>query len=95
MSKYYTRACNFYYGSQARKLIKEKKALALNGNSNIAFDHIEIISRDNSKTINLNKIKKLPAIFKKKVKTDLKNISKKKKIFQTLISQNFQTLWEF
>ena len=81
MKKYYTRACNFYYGSQARKLIKEKKALALNGNSNIAFDHIEIISRDNSKTINLNKIKKLPAIFKKKVKTDLKNISKKKKNF--------------
>ena len=81
MKKYYTRACNFYYGIRARKLIKEKKALALNGNHNISFDHIEIISRDNSKTISLKNIKKLPKILKKKIKIDLKNISKRKKNF--------------
>jgi len=81
MKKYYTRACNFYYGIRARKLIKEKKALALNGNHNISFDHIEIISRDNSKIISLKNIKKLPKILKKKIKIDLKNISKRKKNF--------------
>ena len=29
MKKYYTRACNFYYGRYAKKLIKKKKALPL------------------------------------------------------------------
>jgi len=81
MKKHYTRACNFYYGDQAKKLIKKKKALALHGNPNISFDHIEIISRDNSKTINLNNIKKLPISLKKKIKIDLKNITKRKKNF--------------
>ena len=38
MIKYYTRACNFYYGTQAKHLIKQKKALPLCGNKNIAFD---------------------------------------------------------
>ena len=38
MIKYYTRACNFKYGSIARQLIKNNKALPLCGNKNIAFD---------------------------------------------------------
>ena len=45
MRKYYTRPCNFYYGNYAKRLIKSKKALPLAGNFNIAFDHLEIISR--------------------------------------------------
>tara|TARA_B110000014_G_scaffold35893_1_gene22979 strand:- start:254 stop:472 length:219 start_codon:yes stop_codon:yes gene_type:complete len=45
MRKYYTRPCNFYYGNYARKLIKQKKALSLAGNSNIAFDQLEIFKR--------------------------------------------------
>ena len=45
MRKYYTRPCNFYYGKYARKLIKEKKALYLAGNPNIAFDQLEIFQR--------------------------------------------------
>ena len=39
MIKYYTRACNFYYGKQAYLLIAKKKALPLCGNKLIAFDN--------------------------------------------------------
>ena len=44
MRKYYTRACNFSYGLEARDLIKKKLALPLCGNKNIAFKQIEILS---------------------------------------------------
>ena len=36
MKKYYTRACNFYYGNKSRDLVKKKKAFPLNGNKNIS-----------------------------------------------------------
>ena len=49
MIKYYTRACNFYYGSQAKFLIKRKKALPLCGKKNIAFDTLEIFSKKQKK----------------------------------------------
>ena len=42
MQKYYTRPCNFYYGSHAKKLVDNKKALSLAGNPKISFDQIEI-----------------------------------------------------
>ena len=45
MKKYYTRVCNFYYGNISKKLVKQRKTLPLNGNSEISFDHIEILSR--------------------------------------------------
>jgi dihydropteroate synthase len=80
MSRYYTRACNFYYGLKSKTLVKKKKTLPLNGNSEISFDKIEIISRKSSKTINLNKIHKLPISLKKKIKKDIKKISLKKNI---------------
>ena len=80
MSRYYTRACNFYYGLKSKTLVKKKKTLPLNGNSEISFDKIEIISRKSSKTINLNEIHKLPTILKKKIKKDIKKISLKKNI---------------
>ena len=47
MTKYYTRACNFYYGINAKLLIKKKLALPLCGDKNIAFDKVEIITRKN------------------------------------------------
>ena len=46
MAKYYTRSCNFYYGKLAYQLIKKKKALPLCGNKRIAFDKLEIFSRN-------------------------------------------------
>ena len=45
MPRYYTRACNFYYGINAKLLIKKRLALPLCGNKNIAFDKVEIITR--------------------------------------------------
>ena len=68
MKKYYTRVCNFYYGNISKKLIKQKKTLPLNGNIEISFDKIEILSRDLSKTIHIKEINKLPRFLKKKIK---------------------------
>ena len=45
MSKYYTRACNFYFGSESKKKIKKKQSISLNGNNLISFDKLEIINR--------------------------------------------------
>ena len=52
MSRYYTRACNFYYGNQSKKLVNKKKSIPFNGIKEISFDQIEIITR-NSKKKNL------------------------------------------
>jgi len=80
MRKYYTRACNFYYGVYAKNLIKKKLALPLCGNKNIAFDNIEILSRHKKKKlINIKNIKKLPNQIKKIVLNDLKKITVKRK----------------
>ena len=81
MKKYYTRVCNFYYGTTSKKLIKQKKTLPLNGNPKISFDHIEILSRNSKKKIHIKDIKKLSKFFKVKIKNDLKKIIKKKKNF--------------
>ena len=69
MSRYYTRVCNFYYGSKSRSLVKEKKALPLNGNNKISFDKVEIISRKSIKKISIKKINSLPNKIKKILKT--------------------------
>ena len=80
MKKYYTRACNFYYGTSAKNLIKKKLALTLCGNADIAFDSIEILSRNNpTKRINIKNIKKLSKQIKKIVLVDLKKITFKRK----------------
>ena len=93
MIKYYTRACNFKYGSTARRLIKRKLALPLCGNKNISFDEIEIITRNknniSSKIINYKKINLLSTSQKKKIEQDLKKIIKKRKNF--LKNVNFFT----
>ena len=89
MKKYYTRACNFYYGINSQRLINKKKALPLNGNLKISFDHIEILSRNSNKLIHIKEIKNLSSKLRKKVNKDLINISKKKKNFSNL---NFKNL---
>ncbi len=85
MIKYYTRACNFYYGHKASQLIKDSKALPLCGTKRIAFDKIQIFKRLNnkvtSKVIEINKVKLLNTKLRKKVKEDLKKISSKRKNF--------------
>ena len=80
MSRYYTRVCNFYYGSKSKALIKKTKSLPLNGNNLISFDEIEIISRKSIKKLSIKKINNLPNLLKKIVKKDIKIITKKKNL---------------
>jgi len=86
MRKYYTRPCNFFYGSNSKKLIKKNFSLPLCGESSISFNQVEIYERNNndvkSKIININNIKKLPSIVKKKVSEDLKKITAKRKFLK-------------
>ena len=89
MPKYYTRVCNFYYGSISKILVKKKVSLPLNGNNEISFDQIEIITRNSKKKISIHKLSKLSKFLKKKVSFDLKKITSKKKNFAKL---NFQKL---
>ena len=84
MSRYYTRACNFYYGNLSKKLVKDKKSIPLNGSNLISFDCIELITRKSKKKVPVYKISSLPRSIKKKVLLDLKNITQKKKNFSNL-----------
>ena len=54
MDRYYTRACNFYYGASSKKLINLKKTLPLNNRKDISFDHIEIITRKSIKKLSIH-----------------------------------------
>ncbi len=91
MIKYYTRACNFYYGSISKEKIKKKLALPLNGNNLISFDSVEIITRKYKKKIHIREIKKQSSKIKKKIKEDIKLITRKKK-FKGLDFSNFPIL---
>ena len=88
MNRYYTRACNFYYGKNSRKLINLKKTLPLNNRKDISFDNIQIISRNASRKISIHGINKLPNYLKKQVKRDLLNITKKVKSFLNINFNN-------
>ena len=76
MRRYYTRACNFYYGKSSKNLISKKKKLPLNGNKEISFDYIEIISRKSKKKVPINSFARLVKSLKKQILLDLK-IAKK------------------
>ena len=86
MKKYYTRACNFFYGSISKNLIKKKLSLPLCGDKSISFNQIEIFTRDKKKTIskiiNIKNINKLPLVIKKKILADIKKITAKRKFLQ-------------
>ena len=79
MPRYYTRACNFYYGNISKSLVRNKKSLPLNGNSQISFDQIELISRKSKKVVSINKLNTLSKPLKEKINNDLKIITLKKK----------------
>ena len=84
MSRYYTRVCNFYYGSKSKFLTNQKKTIPLNGSKEISFDKVEIITRKSIKQIPIKNIDSLPNQLKKIVKRDIKIISKAKKNFGSL-----------
>ena len=79
MPRYYTRVCNFYYGNKSIKFVKEKKTLPLNGHKEISFEKIEIITRNSKKKIFIKEINNLPMGIKKKIKKDIKIVTRKKK----------------
>ena len=82
MTKYYTRACNFFYGHYSRQLVKKKLTLPLCSDNSISFNQIELFSRNKkivkTKIIDLKGIKKLPKKIKIKITEYLKNITSKR-----------------
>ena len=86
MKKYYTRACNFFYGSYSKELIKKKLALPLCGDASISFNKIELFIKENnrvkSKILNIKSINKLPILIKNKINQDIKKIIKKRKFLR-------------
>ncbi len=91
MDKYYTKPCNFYFGKQSEKKVKNKQSLPIGGNRSISFDTIEIVSRKNKKLINIKKISKLSKNLRKKINSDILNI-KKRKNFKNLKLTNLPIL---
>ena len=89
MTRYYTRACNFYYGNESKVLLRKKETLPLNGLQEISFDCIEIFTRKSKKKISIKNVKKLSKSLQKQIIFDLKKITSKNKNFSNL---NFQKL---
>ncbi len=81
MPRYYTRACNFYYGNSSIKLVNKKKTLPLCQKKEISFDQIEILTRKSRRRVFINQIKNLSVSLRKKISQDLKKIKSKKKNF--------------
>ena len=81
MFRYYTRACNFFYGNHSIKLVNQKKTLPLCKKKEISFDQIEIITRKSKRRISINQIKNLSKLQRKKINFDLKKIKLKRKNF--------------
>ena len=86
MNKYYTRACNFYYGKLSKKLVRSRKTLPLCGGKEISFDKIEIFTKNKrivkSRLIDIKKINFLPKKIKIKVLEDIKMIALKRKFLK-------------
>ena len=84
MRRYYTRACNFYFGKHSKILINKKKSIPLHQIKEISFDHVEIITRKKIRRISINKIRNLSKKLKTKINSDLKKIRSKKSNFSNL-----------
>ena len=78
MQRYYTRACNFYFGNHSKILVNKKQSIPLHKINEISFDHVEIITRKKIRRISINQVKKLPNNLKKKINADIKKINSKK-----------------
>jgi len=97
MRKYYTRPCNFYYGNYAKKLVKKKEAFPLAGNPNIAFDQLEIFERKQGRIVKSEyySITEIKTLNKEKatiIKSDLKNITSKRKNILNLKFNNTEIM---
>jgi len=92
MPRYYTKVCNFYYGSKSKLLVEKNETLPLHGSKELSFDKVEIISRKTKKKISIKNIKNLPLQIKKIVKKDIKLITKQKKNFKNLNFKNIPNI---
>ena len=91
MPRYYTRACNFYFGKQSKILVKKKQSIPLHQIKEISFDHVEIITRKRIRKISINKIRKLPKKLKTKINSNeevIFSLIKKEKNIYKYIDQN-------
>ena len=84
MPRYYTKACNFYFGKQSKILVNKKQSIPLHQIKEISFDHVEVITRKKIRKISINKIRYLPKKLKTKINSDLKKIRSKKSNFSNL-----------
>ena len=86
MKKYYTRACNFFYGSVSKNLVKKKVALPLCGNTSISFNQIELFVRDKKKVksriIDIKNINNFPKTIKKKIIKDIRKITSRREFLR-------------
>ena len=87
MKKYYTKACNFYYGNKSLKKVESKSAFPLCNNNFISFDTLEIITRNSKKKIHIKDINLQSKKLKEKIKKDL-NLITKKRYFKKLSFSN-------
>ncbi len=92
MSRYYTRACNFYYGKVSKNLVKKNKSIPLHQIKEVSFDQIEIITRKTKRKISIDQIKNLSSTLRDKINFDLKKIKSKKKNFSNLNFQNIPNI---
>ena len=92
MSRYYTRVCNFYYGTHSKELVTKKKTIPLHQIKEISFDQIEIISRRSKKKIFINQIKQLSRSLRTKINFDLKKVKSKKNNFSNLNFKKFPNI---
>ena len=97
MPKYYTRACNFSYGIKSKSLVKKRKSLPLNGNDELSFDKVEIVSRT-SKKVDAEVKKIVDAGYEraKKILTekidDLHKLAKALLTYETLTGDEIENL---
>ena len=86
MKKYYTRACNFFYGSNSKKLVKKKLPYLYVVINQYHLTKLKFLSKRkkkvNSKIINIKNIHKLPLEEKKKISKDIKKITSKRKLLR-------------
>ncbi len=84
MDRYYTRACNFYFGNQSKNLVLKEKTIPLHQIKEISFDQIEIISRKSKRIISIHKIKNVSKKLREKIDKDIVKIKSKKNNFSNL-----------
>ena len=78
MGRYYTRACNFYFGNQSKILVNKKKSIPLHQIKEISFDHVEIITRKKDQKNFYKSSQEITKQHKKKINLDIKKINSKK-----------------